>query len=343
MIKAYLKILLLSLPLLGMAFLEAMVLPPDQFTFRAWEAIKVNLFGESLPGPFYPNIRCTFLEAGDSDKKKIKNRKNLWVTDVYGHRNERLPEQGQAYGVIVGDSNIVGSSLDQKDLLSEFLTKRTGDLWINLSHEYINPWEHPACKSNRPKWIIFQLKRGSLLNLPNLGGRGSDPGSQKNQGVLVSVDHATKLSLLNKVRSWVGCRAIAMSEQLQNPHLAIPLAQLQIALAQGYVPRELGACEKFTKMTPLQILREHQAKCESIGIFFILVVLPDTVEEADPLIRQIELAGVRTIGFLPSNTFPRGADLESFWQTDDSHWSKKGIEITAEKIVEQLGTTKVKK
>lgn len=343
MTKTYLKIFLLASPLFVMAYLEAVVFPLDQFTFRAWEAIKVNLFQKSLPGPFYPNIRRTFLEAGDDDKKKIKNRKNLWITDVYGHRNERLPEQGEVYGVIVGDSNIVGSSLDQKDLLSESLTKRTGDLWINLSHEYINPWEHPACKSNRPKWIIFQLKRGSLLNLPNLGGRGSDPVSQKNQSVLVSVDHATKISFLNKARSWVGCRAIAISEQLQDPHLSIPLAQLEIALAQGCVPRELGACEKFTKMTPLQILKEHQAKCDSMGIFFILVVLPDTVKEADLLIRQIELAGVRTIGFLPSNTFPRGADLEQFWQKDDSHWSKKGIEITAEKIVEQLGAAKLGK
>jgi hypothetical protein len=343
MTKTYLKILLLALPLLAMAFLEALIFPRDQFTFRAWEAIKVNFFSESLPGPFYPNTRHTFWEAGDSDKKKIKNRKNLWVTDGYGHRNERLPRQGEVYGVLVGDSNIVGSSLDQKDLLSERLTKRTGDLWINLSHEYITPWEHPICKVNRPKWIVYELKRGSLLNLPNLGGRGSDPVSQKNQNVLVRIDHTTKLSILNKARSWFGCGAISIREQVQSPHLAITFSQLQNALTQGFIPRELGGYKNVSEMTPLQILRQHQAKCDSMGIVFILVVLPDTEKEADPLIRQIELAGVRTIGFLPSNSFPRGADLESFWQKEDSHWSKKGIEITAEKIVEQIEMTKVGK
>jgi hypothetical protein len=72
----------------------------------------------------------------------------------------------------------------------------------------------------------------------------------------------------------------------------------------------------------------------SLGyLTFILLLLPDLLGESDALTPQLGLPVVRTIAFLPSNTFPLGPDLESFWQIDDSHRSKKGIEITAEKIV----------
>jgi hypothetical protein len=83
-------------------------------------------------------------------------------------------------------------------------------------------------------------------------------------------------------------------------------------------------------------LIDYTRRCEDLGIFFIILVLPDAVREADPLIQELVSAGCHVIGFLPNDRFQNGADLASFWQKDDSHWSAEGMRLTTAKIVELL-------
>ncbi|NDA26398.1 MAG: hypothetical protein EBZ05_06120 [Verrucomicrobia bacterium] len=336
MLQVYRSFLLVALPWLVLAVLEAWVFPLDKFTFRAWEAVQANLLTQALPGPFYPGLDRDFLEANDQDPARKKILRNRWITDPYGQRNRRLPRAGEEYGVIVGDSNVAGCSLDQSELLSEELGRQTGHLWVNLNYEYMAPWDHPLCRIHPPRWIIFELKRGSLMELCRLGGRTDDPGSAANYGRAGGLDRASKMMALNKIRSLISLHALVTSVQFQDPHCALPLSWVQKILAGGFVGRRTDP-KTFLGKDPLEILHHHREACRSRGIEFIVLVLPDTVRQADPLVQKVLDRGIPTVGFLPTAQEPHGANLREFWQPQDSHWSFTGVRECCRRLLPLLG------
>src|SRR5258706_14712801 len=119
---------LLVLPFLGTLFLELFVLPVDLFTFRVWEAALATPY--RYPGAFYPDLHVKKLkEYGDhyreGDPNKVRAKAVEWHIDGYGWRNRPEIERRKNYDVVVlGDSNIVGSFLDQHDTLTEALSAR---------------------------------------------------------------------------------------------------------------------------------------------------------------------------------------------------------------------------
>ncbi len=119
---------LLLLPFLALQLIELFVLPIDFFSFRVWEAALSAPY--RYPGAFFPNLHVwKAKEYGDryrtGDPQHVQAKSVEWYTDPYGWRN-RPEVAGQAkYDVVVlGDSNIVGSFLDQKDTLTEVLSSR---------------------------------------------------------------------------------------------------------------------------------------------------------------------------------------------------------------------------
>lgn len=336
MLWVYRSFLWVALPWLVLAGLETLVFPLDKFTFRAWEAVQVNVLTQALPGPFYPDLDREFLEANDQDPARNKILRNRWVTDRYGQRNRQLPQPGEVYGVVVGDSNIAGCSLDQSQLLSEELRRQTGSLWINLNYEYMAPWEHPLCKSHPPRWIVFQLKRGSLLELSRLGGWIQDPAESLHFVRSGRIDHATKMTALNKLRSLLSLHALVSSTQFREPHCALPLAWFQRLLAGGFNRRNTDP-KAFLEKPPIEILLHHLQACRSRGIDFVVLILPDTVRQADSLVRELADRGIPTVGFLPAPGRPDGADLKEFWQPRDSHWSVTGVRESCIRLLPFLG------
>ena len=90
------------------------------------------------------------------------------------------------------------------------------------------------------------------------------------------------------------------------------------------------------KSAPVKILARHAEKCRTLGIDFIVVVLPDSLREADPLLHEMTQSGIKTVAFMPTKEYPQGADLERFWQKEDSHWTKDGVQETANRVVQNL-------
>jgi hypothetical protein len=332
--KTYFKILLLAFPLFGMAFFEAMVLPKDFFTYRSWEALQVNFFQENLPGHFYPSAEITKWEALDRKPRGPRVRQNKWITDMYGNRNRSLPKLGAKYGIVIGDSNIAGASYSQNEIFSEHLAMKTGFPWVNLNYEYFEPWEHPFCRNQKPAVIVYELKRGYLLTLSKMKIRTEDP-VVRNEQVAVTIDHATKLSALNRLRATWGMSAANLKDQFRDPHLNLFRQGLGRGLFGG-VQKRPGDVYAFENSPPVRTLIDYTHRCEDLGIFFVILVLPDTVREADPLIQELVSARCHVIGFLPNDRYQDGADLELFWQKDDSHWSAEGMRLTTAKIVELL-------
>ncbi len=120
------KVIILISPFMLILALEMFVLPVDFFTFRVWEAALAQPF--RYPGPFYPNLHVIKKkEYGDRYRIGVHESKSAeWYIDSYGWRNRPEIEKMDHYDIILtGDSNIVGSFLDQKDTLSEVLSRRS--------------------------------------------------------------------------------------------------------------------------------------------------------------------------------------------------------------------------
>src|SRR4030067_1834623 len=120
--KLLAKFTLFLLPFVLAIGIELFVLPIDFFTFRVWEAIVVMKHRNRFSGHFYPNIEITKIEEGDlaPHTRFVIKKKVRWMTDRYGYR-KRDTDLKKHKIVIIGESNIAGSSLTQEEILSEVL------------------------------------------------------------------------------------------------------------------------------------------------------------------------------------------------------------------------------
>lgn len=151
---------LLLLPFLLLLLAELFILPIDFFTFRVWEAALSTTY--RYPGVFYPNIYVKKdKEYGDryrlGDPSQVEAKPVEWFTDSYGYRNRPEIEKRERYdAVVLGDSNIVGSFLDQKDTLTEVMGARSG----KTAYSYSVGSDHISLFFNDPR---FAQKSPSLL------------------------------------------------------------------------------------------------------------------------------------------------------------------------------------
>ncbi len=121
-----LKILLLIFPYLLYVTIELFVLPIDFYNFRAWEALRIKNSNFKITGEFYPNKILHTTEYGDlAPYTEYSIPKDVeWETDSYGFRKNNITKSPEI--VIIGDSNVAGSSLTQDEILSEVLEVDTG-------------------------------------------------------------------------------------------------------------------------------------------------------------------------------------------------------------------------
>ena len=102
-------------------------LPAERFTFRAWEAMTLH---RGKPGNFAPN-RTYFNPRSSGDLAHIGNfpklrqfRPERFTTDGCGNRNSSdVFEGGPAEFMLLGDSFMVGSGVDDDHTLSSQLRR----------------------------------------------------------------------------------------------------------------------------------------------------------------------------------------------------------------------------
>lgn len=159
---------LLLLPFLALQLLELFVLPIDFFTFRVWEAALSTPY--LYPGAYYPNLHIKKVhEYGDhyreGDPNKIEAKPVEWFTDSFGWRNRPEIEKREKYNIVVlGDSNVVGSFLDQKDTITEVLGARGGKTAYSYSYgsSHISLFFSDArLLQKSPELIVVESKLGN--------------------------------------------------------------------------------------------------------------------------------------------------------------------------------------
>ncbi len=312
------KIGLLLFPFLAVFFAELFLLPIDFFTFRCWEALMADL-SVGLPGPFYPNQHLIKYEAGDKIGFRDTNPlKAEWFTDEYGFRNRPCPNPPKRYDyVLLGDSNIVGSGLDQSETLAEVLARKgkcsaysyAGNL---LQKRYF--WSDPRFLKNSPKTIVLEARSGEFYKADYLGYSSIEPCELPrpwlSAEVLVLLSRASKQNMLQFVKSRLGC-ALYQTNDNSYPDLSL---------------------SERVKFMVSKIKAMHD-EAQRRGSDFIFFLMPHGDRTLDAGIIQLRQAGVKTIAYLPTLEHPHGVDLNWYYQARDSHWTREAVEWTADEIL----------
>jgi hypothetical protein len=348
--------MLFFLPCVFVLSIELFVLPIDFFTFRVWEALVVREFRNLLPGRFYPNMKITKEEEGDlahhtrfAVKKKVK-----WITDQYGYRKHNPLNRHSHRIVIVGGSNIAGSTLTQEEILSEVLEDQLKiSVYPYAPVGSINSFlKDRRIMENPPEIVIFGRVERELLDLSVLKPpkkRGwpykIKEGIQNNrmiQSFAVLLDRLSKMTLLHYFRAALR-RSISDSPMKNFKGVASeygPIFFLQGAAANQNVPKD-----KFDRA--VDIIKSYNDILNSKGIRFIFLPIPEKenifheyLNTKKPVFLKHLIFSLREMGIEVVDTqkgFEEGFE-EAFndnvllYQTDDTHWNANGVRVAADLI-----------
>lgn len=368
------KIVLFLLPFLGITLVEIYVLPIDFSTFRLWEALRTHTLRAVLPGYFYPNLTVTKVETGDlaphspyGTKKKV-----TWVTDRLGYRNVDPP--GTRYRVVViGDSNVAGSSLTQDEILSEVLARRLGAPVYAITPASINTFLKDLRFQERPPDVVViasiereipYLRRAKkeLVTRPWYERAVSYAefrikANPVVQAVAVPIDRVFKANLLHFTRAGLR-RGFAewftpLKGLLGRPRDAggsaydEPLRRGSLLFLQGAKANEDVPVEKLQET--IRVLRSYGDVLKSRGIRFIFLPIPNKeniYHQLLPvtkrptflaeLIPALNGAGVETVDTQKAFDEAREKGVLVF-HPDDTHWNGNGVRISADLLAGKIG------
>jgi alginate O-acetyltransferase complex protein AlgJ len=367
--RLLLKLILFLLPFLGVFALELWVLPIDFSTFRVWEALKVDSLKWALPGYFYPNMEVTKTEDGDlaphtplTVKKRV-----LWQTDRYGYRKAGNPSARYDI-VIVGDSNTAGSSLTQKETLSEVLGEVLGVAVYPLAPASINTFLKDVRFMDFPPKIVVlatiereithlrqpkrELVRVGRLKKWLSGLELSIKAAPAVQVVAISVDRALRWNLLHycraSLRRAVSGPSSAVSPAASAPSLAAT-GGTQWAASSGKGPmlflQGVQANEPVTDdriRQTVATISSYNALLKARGIRFVFLPIPNkeniyadhlpVKSKPDFLLRLIpalQASGVETIDAQAAFDEAYRTKGALLFHLDDSHWNREGVRLSA--------------
>ena len=275
-------------------------------------------------------------ERGDQSTPATGRYKHAeWYTDRYGFRNRpEVANQSHYDIVLVGDSNIVGSYLDQKDTLQEVLSRLCdctvyayaggGRIWID---EYFRTERFLL---NPPGTVIIEVRPWDFsvdaqgnINPDSPYRYDEHPGQRVVPTKQVSAldlkiekysDRFHKQPLLQ----WL--RARMMKLKLIREANAAPPEQVAVPSAWKL------SIERQNEYAYRQILKWKEL-VEKRGSKFMLLVMPFGIEDA---ISRLESEGVIIVhGY-------RGLSHEQFFNVgQDGHWTETAVEKTADAIAER--------
>ncbi|MBN2384998.1 hypothetical protein JXQ70_19155 [bacterium] len=296
-----------------------------------------------LVGPFYPNAQLRMIEEGDlaHHTEHALKRDIIWRTDQLGFRNDRYLSKPEV--ILLGDSNIAGSSVSQEQTLSSRLMSYTGMSVYNLA---------PISSIN----VYFQLKNASRLQLPKLlvvscierGLAGLKPLEINSklkyswlrlhplsQFILVQIDKLYRLNSLRWLRSTVN-RAFGIRQGIQS----------QVKDGMYFLQGQKVITLTDSKLEQVvENIKGYKSYCDSQGCEFLFLPIPnkETIywelagldEQPSNIIRlhqRLKNNGIYSIETV--NLFNAAKELGRLpYNPDDSHWNEYGIEIVTQEII----------
>lgn len=363
---------LIALSVISVLYFIELVLPINFFTFRVEEALEAEMF---LPGNFYPNMKISMVETGDlGNNTKYAVKKHVeWETDRYGYRKKDTGITRYQV-VIVGDSNVAGSSLSQQDIISEVLERR-----LKMS-------VYPFTKTNLSQASLFlNTKRFidahpdivilSLIerNIPKFRHNPSDVANQKdfldirkrlesflsaNQYLAMALDRIYKSNMahyfVGRIEYVIKHPFYCISKQEWLPFITV---QSTIDKKMLFLKKTVDKMAKGEDVLPEKIdkiadtIITYAQICKERGSRFIFLPIPDreniyykyvpvkNVKKPnflERLILKLSAAGIEVID-------TQKAFDEAFLQknillyhADDTHWNATGVMLTANLVEKAL-------
>lgn len=344
--KILFRLAILFSPLIVWQAVELFALPPDRFTFRFWETLLVQRT-VLLPGPFYPNVDLEKYSAGDKVRKGPRTKLVRFHSDEFGQRNPVSPDDSYDI-VIVGDSNIVGSHVDEPDTIRAILGKycncRVYSYGGGLPHNILTFLEDERFRRNPPRMVILEFRqgdfeqgsfpfyepcKGSIYPNRTLVARSCDSldtpllrfltvaGLSENRTALVYIDRFFKQP---------GYQFLHSRLRLSIPPKAGYTAALKL---------DDSHLEKSKKA-----LQSYRTAINKQGSALTLFVLPKPTDGARREFPPRWLPGLREDDFhvvsIDSSSTPQDV-LSSWWMKDDSHWREESIAFSARLLSREIG------
>ena len=333
---------------------DAFVLPPHFFTFRAWEALKVKTFYPTLTGPFYPNQHLELTEQGELAPYTpyAVPKRNVWITDAYGYRNR--PPAATPEVLLLGDSFSAGVKLSQAELLSEALRERLGrpvyavapapgnfalmNLFLATDRFHQTP----------PRVVVLERNEGYLslaspidaeeiAHIKNTYARAARlPKGRVAERLAIGLDRFEK-------RNWYQWVASRLDRALTPPQPEVYGGEV---FTFGEAALQEPPEAELDRLTA--IITSYRDTLESLGIGFVYVPVPNK----ETIYHQLLPAGRRPAflsvltGRLRANGV-RVVDLQTpfdsayaagtvLYPKDDGHWNGTGVQIAAGPISREV-------
>lgn len=357
MVKSYpAKYLLFFLPFVAAVCLELFILPIHQFTFRVWESLTIKRSFSILKGQFYPNMEVKKQEEGDlayytrcAIKKDVR-----WITDKYGYRKANVTIKKHPI-VIVGDSNIVGSSLTQEEILSEVLEKRLGQSVYPLAGERLRGlFQHDLLRKNLPDVVVLAgIERDipeSLVPLRPKDLRNPSPLEEALrrlrlnptlQNMVISIDRIFKANMLNYLRARI-------NKSGASHRRAVVSSECPIFFLQGVEANKASTPERIEQSG--QRLKEYRDFLQKKGVRFIFLPIPnkETILYQylgtqkpfflEQLVKRLQELNIEVVDTQKAFDDFYRKTLSMPYHRDDTHWNGFGVKITAGLLEKQIMT-----
>lgn len=337
--KKFLVSLLVFLIPIILLMVTEVVLPPNFFAFRPWEALKYSTTVATYC-QFYPSETVEMDAVGDlrHHTPKAVVRRELWITDKIGYRNDAFVEEADV--LIIGDSFIAGTGISQEDLLSNRLKAKFGkELKVyNMAPSSFTKFDYFLRLGivKKPKLIVFAMVERhmpAVFYTKRIGGVKSKlvpiPAAGEASALLDRAFRFSSLKWLNaRIRGYKGNGRPAVGDST-------------VFFLEGSSQKHKESDLKRA----VKVLQSYQQYCDTHQIEFLFLPMPDKetvyyelvpfdkqptyLFQLDSLVRDAKIATINTLGLY--NDY-RKHNKDLLYQKDDSHWTPIATELVSKEL-----------
>jgi hypothetical protein len=337
------KILFFTLAPLIVIFISYIVIPVKLLTYRPWEALTFS----NIPAnsPFYPNTSLDMNSVGDlcHHSNNSIQKHEYWKIDELGFRNDKYIKDIDI--LIIGDSYIAGSSLNQSNTISNRILNIDKNLKVyNMAPSSISQFDKllNTGKINKPKLLIFSIVERNV------------PEKIQYYNTNSKTEVVKKIFFNTSINAQVDCFFKFLPFQWAKARVNGSEGNGIAGVNNSKMYFLRGTTQKHQKddlVNTINILISYKKYCDLLGIKFIFMPMPDkeTVyyelvpfdEQPDYLNKLdsiLNISGVLTINTLKIYNDYRKTNDNLLYHLDDTHWNSNATEIIALEIIQKART-----
>lgn len=327
------RLLLVVLPMIAWQVVELCILPSNFFTFRPWEAVKVQN-NALFRGPFYPNQNIDMQAAGDLDPRGPRLKRVRFQTDGSGYRNPKEYQPDVRYDfLLVGDSNFAGASVDEDDTLRAVLEREHGKTAYCCASVFpeSQAFMHDIrIQANPPRFVVLDFRPEDVVYGRYAKWPGCSPVNDTVDGKL-----CRSISLWDRIL--FRCTGDAFRTLYDRAHAQVGFnylrARLLLAKRRPEPALTLRDAEaNFRSVIDSMIGLRATLRAQGTELIILLMPLPYPVGVGDLVAQSLE-NHVPMVHWQASSSYAREADLRSWYEVNDSHWREASIVLAAKRIV----------